>query len=255
MTRNQPNPPHVQAQIPVAANAPQNAQNLNNAPFPMPAGANGPNLFRRPLTIVNDRAPTVVAVPERRPSGAAWVSEFPTSTSTDDLVSPFRENVDAFLSALAAAGANVTIAATLRPPERAFLMHWSWKISHRLVDPRDVPENPNIPIRWDHTDQAGQYSSSASKAAADAMVAAYGMQNLRDAPALNSRHIAGNAIDMSISWQRDLAIDLFGGVPFTISTLPRTGMNTSLHSVGASYGVIKYRGGDRDKPHWSTDGR
>lgn len=32
-------------------------------------------------------------------------------------------------------------------------------------------------------------------------------------------------------------------------------MNTALHLVGRSYGVIKYHGGARDKPHWSSDGR
>lgn len=247
--------PPVPARTPATADGPQNALVPANEPFLMPVGASGPNQFRRPLTVLNDRAPTVVAVPERRLSGAAWVSEFPTSTSTDDLVSPFRENVVAFLSALADAGARVTIAATLRPPERAFLMHWSWKISNGKVDPRHVPEHPGILIRWDHNDEVGHYSSKASKAAADAMVAAYGMQNLRDAPALNSRHIAGYAIDMSISWERDLEIDTSGGRAVTVASLPRTGMNATLHSVGASYGVIKYRGGERDKPHWSTDGR
>lgn len=32
-------------------------------------------------------------------------------------------------------------------------------------------------------------------------------------------------------------------------------MNLELHAVGKTYGVIKFLGGDKDKPHWSTDGK
>lgn len=57
-------------------------------------------------------------------SGVAWVNKFQDKTSTQTLSYPFRTNVEQFLSALKQAGARVTIAATLRPPERAYLMHW-----------------------------------------------------------------------------------------------------------------------------------
>jgi hypothetical protein len=59
-------------------------------------------------------------------SGPAWVHQFSTSSSVNDLQQPFRGNVISFLGALAAAGAIVTIADTLRPPERVYLMHWSF---------------------------------------------------------------------------------------------------------------------------------
>jgi hypothetical protein len=36
---------------------------------------------------------------------------------------------------------------------------------------------------------------------------------------------------------------------------PRTGMNAKLIAIGASYGVKKFIGGARDKPHWSATGR
>jgi hypothetical protein len=39
-----------------------------------------------------------------------------------------------------------------------------------------------------------------------------------------------------------------------IASLPRTGMNPDLKTVGASYGVIKFVGGASDMPHWSADG-
>ena len=68
----------------------------------------------------------------REPSGPAWVARFPGSASPDDCIEPFRSSLKAFLAALAAAGAQVDIAATFRPSERAYLMHWSWKIAKNL---------------------------------------------------------------------------------------------------------------------------
>jgi len=40
-----------------------------------------------------------------------------------------------------------------------------------------------------------------------------------------------------------------------ISTAPRSGMNAQLKAIGASYGVKKFIGGVKDKPHWSATGR
>jgi hypothetical protein len=53
----------------------------------------------------------------------------------DDLQEPFRSKTTAFLGALADAGARVTIAATLRPPQRAYLMHYSSLIARNNLDP------------------------------------------------------------------------------------------------------------------------
>ena len=64
----------------------------------------------------------------RELSGLAWVPRFPTSKSTDSLVDGFRQKCEAFLAALADAGATVSTSATLRPPERAYLMHWSFVV-------------------------------------------------------------------------------------------------------------------------------
>jgi hypothetical protein len=52
-------------------------------------------------------------------SGPIWVNRFPTSVSTADLTRAFGSAVDNFIAALHAGGARVSIAATLRPPERA----------------------------------------------------------------------------------------------------------------------------------------
>ena len=212
-------------------------------------------IARHNLTPTSDQTPVIVEISTKKPSGRSWVREFPTSVSLDDLAAPFAKQTAAFIAALRAAGATVSISATSGPADRAFLMHWAWRIVSKGADPQTVPERAGIDIEWAHTDDAGVYARDKSIAGAKAMVNAYGMQNLKIAPALTSRHIQGNAIDMSISWAGLLTLNNASGTAVSISTGPRTGMNLELHAVGATYGVIKFLGGDRDKPHWSTDGR
>ncbi|WP_235992957.1 peptidoglycan-binding domain-containing protein [Pseudomonas sp. p50(2008)] len=187
-------------------------------------------------------------------SGRSWVSEFPTSTRLDDLSPAFGSSAHSFISALQAAGASVNIAATLRPAQRAFLMHWAWKIVNADADPKTIPTRDGVNIEWSHVDEKGEFCSERSIVAAREMVDAYGLKKLRVAPALRSRHIEGNAIDMAISWTGTLSITDALGSTIHITTAPRTGMNTDLHAVAITYGVIKFKGGDKDIPHWSTDG-
>ena len=198
--------------------------------------------------------PTGPASDAREPSGSAWVARFPTSSSVADCAEPFRANLTAFVAALRAAGAVVNVAATLRPPQRAYLMHWCWSIVKAKADPRTVPAFDGVPIAWVHQDAQGDFDFAASIAGAQAMVAAYGMQNLNVAPALSSKHITGTAVDMAISWTDTLTIANLDGTAVAITSLPRTGMNPDLRTVGASYGVIKFVGGASDIPHWSDDG-
>jgi hypothetical protein len=181
-------------------------------------------------------------------SGPAWVRQFPTSTSVEDLVDPFQSNAKKFIAALRKAGATVSIGATLRPKERAWLMHWSFEIS-KGFDPGKVPAMTGVDIEWVHRDAKGNTDLSASKAAADAMVLGY---EILFEPALVSRHTAGLAIDMDIGWSaKGLIITDLAGKPVTIGTNPKDGRNTDLHRIGASYGVIKLV---TDPPHWSNDG-
>ncbi len=49
-------------------------------------------------------------------------------------------------------------------------------------------------------------------------------------------------------------VDAYGMSSLKIASLPRAGMNAELHASGLGYGVIKFRGGAVDKPHWSADG-
>ena len=188
------------------------------------------------------------------PSGAAWVERFPTSALVGDCAPPFRANLTAFIAALRAAGATVSVAATLRPPQRAYLMHWCWSIVKAKADPRTVPALDGVAIAWAHADDQGEFDAAASLAAAQAMVAAYGMQNLAVAPALSSKHIAGMAVDMAIGWTDTLTIANQDGTTMAITSLPRSGMNPDLKAVGKTYGVIKFVGGAADIPHWSDDG-
>lgn len=196
----------------------------------VPAGASAP--------ADESAAPT-----DKQLSGAPWVSKFPTSRSIDDLKAPFKDAVTKFVAALKAAGASVSIAATHRPAERAYLMRHSWDISKGLVKPKDVPAREGVAIEWDHG------NDTASIDAAKAMVSGY---EIAYRPSLTSRHIDRLAIDMSISWTGTLSIVNAAGTTIEITSTPRTGKeNTDLHTVGGGYGVHKLVS---DPPHWSSDG-
>jgi hypothetical protein len=181
-------------------------------------------------------------------SGSSWVSQFPTSKDVEDLLPPFRDNVKLFLAALKSAGASVTISATYRPPERAFLMAYAWSIAREGLSPAKVPKNPKIDIDWVHRYANGKINYTASKQAAEDMVQGY---DIAFKPALVSQHTQRLAIDMTISWTGTLNIANAQGKTVAISSQPISGENTDLIAVGATYKVIKLVS---DPPHWSVDG-
>jgi len=88
---------------------------------------------------------------------------FPGSASADDLNEPFRQNFYEFFVAMERAGCNMTISSTYRPPERAYLMHFSWRIYFEHLNATKIPDRPGVDIEWDHGD------SKASKKAAEDM--------------------------------------------------------------------------------------
>lgn len=178
-------------------------------------------------------------------SGADWVQKFPTSTKTSDLTQPFRSNFEAFLKAMTDAGIKVRITASLRPKERAYMMHYSWMIVKGLVNPADVPDMPGVDIIWDHAQ---------AKQGAQEMVDGYGIGGLHVAPALNSRHIDGRAVDTVVSWQGDIKIHFKNGWIKTLVGEPRDSTHPDLIATGASYGVIHMKPASADKVHWSDDG-
>jgi hypothetical protein len=188
-------------------------------------------------------AETAPAIPL---SGAQWwhanQARFPNSASLGDLAWPFRERATAFVEAMRAAGARVTVTSTRRNATRAALMHYSWNVARGGVDPADVPPIPGTAIRWDHGDLA------ASRRAAQDMVELF---DIAFAPSLASRHIEGRAVDMTIGWSGTIRVEQRSGHKVAIGA-PRSGAeNRTLHAVGATYGVRKLLS---DPPHWSDDG-
>lgn len=170
------------------------------------------------------QASATPAESSRELSGPAWVSRYPTSRSIDDLEAGFRSKVRNFIGSIEAAGGQVSISATRRPAERAYLMHYAWKIANGTIQPSEVPAREGVNINWDHGDAAK------SKRAAQAMVNAYGIVHQ---PSLTSNHIDGIAIDMTISNMKGKTMKNGGGKSIKINS------NRGLHKVGASFGVHK----------------
>ncbi|HEY9609194.1 peptidoglycan-binding protein [Allocoleopsis sp.] len=178
----------------------------------------------------------------QRLSGAHWVKYFLASTSIDDLASPFRQRVQAFEKALRAAGATIEIANTLRPPERAYLMHYASRIARGDIAPQNVPSRVGVDISWLH------YTNAAAIQAAQQMAEAY---DIAYPPALQSRHTEGLAIDWLVTWQGTLNVKDANGKMVSVGTPRSSYENQVLWRVGATYRVIKL---DSDRPHWSIDG-
>jgi hypothetical protein len=170
-------------------------------------------------------------------SGTPWVRRFPTSTSTGSLTPVFRVAVDNFVSTLKTDGASVSVAATLRPPERVYLMHYAWRIARENMSPAHVPTMPGVLIDWNHGD------AGASRIAASKMVAAYGIVFK---PSLASRHTKWRAIDMTIT---NYAGKTFKPATGEVAVVVHA--EKELFALGAAYGVYKLLS---DPPHWSDDG-
>jgi hypothetical protein len=184
-------------------------------------------------------------------SGQHWCLKFPTSVAIDDLAKPFREHVAAFVKMLRDNKAIVDIRATRRPRERAYLMHWSWKIAKGKVAAVHAPRRDpyGIGIVWDHGEAAR------SRAAAQEMADGFGIGHLKYAPALGSHHIAGHAIDMLITQlPAEIAFTRQGReVKVTLGAPPDGSFNAKLHSVAERYFKVKKL--VSDVPHWSIDGK
>jgi hypothetical protein len=187
---------------------------------------------------------TVTSVPHAalEVSGAQWVTRYPTSTSLGDLTPAFSKAVTSFIAAIEAAGGSVTISATYRPPERAYLMHYAWAIAKEGASPTSIEAKAGVNIDWAHLDAKGKSDQKAAVRAAVAMVNGYGMAH---SAVLVSRHTEKRAIDMTISGIVGKSVNDANGKAIAIKSLK------DLNPVGKSYGVIKLVS---DAPHWSDDG-
>jgi len=173
----------------------------------------------------------------REPSGAAWCKRFPTSALLGDLVNPFRDNVGRFVQAIRDGGASVTISATYRPAERAYLMHWSCMIGNGGQDPAEVPAMAGVDIDWT---RGGDRTKA--KAGAREMMAGY---NIAFPAALVSRHTQRRAVDMTVHFPHAIMVKDAKGVAHA------TAATSDLIAIGETYGVKKLAS---DPPHWSDDG-
>jgi hypothetical protein len=199
------------------------------------------------LTPHTDQTPAVVEVP-RELSGPHWCGRFLGSAEISQLRPRFQLPVSKFVWAMEKAGATVRVNATYRPKERAYLMHWAFMIWHENHNPDSIPEMDNVLIDWSHS------TRHASKDAAHKMASEYAITHLGEPPALATLHTIREAIDMTISWNGTLKILNNEDEIVEITSTPRTGMNADLKAVGATYGVMKFVGGESDRPHWSTTG-
>src|SRR5579872_3402794 len=140
-------------------------------------------------------------------SGTYWVTwanaHEAASDSVDDLAETFRGNVNAFIKALKDGGADVEVTETKRSDKRAYLFHWSWKIGLGKAKASEAPAKLGVEIEWDYGDD------DKSKKGAKEMIDGFGLAvppTSTVAPALNSNHIAGKAIDMNIKWTGNLKV-------------------------------------------------
>jgi len=106
-----------------------------------------------------------------------------------------------------------------------------------------------IDIDWDHDDDG------LSRAGALEMAVGFGLalppQSLLP-PALDSEHIAGNAVDMDITWEGTIQVRDRYHRKVALTFIQDANANDLLHAVGESYGVKKLA---NDAPHWSLSGR
>lgn len=199
-------------------------------------------------------------------SGAAWADRFPTSVALGDLQDGFENNVRAFIASMQAGNINVNVLATLRPRQRAYMMHYSFRLGNDNPDddiaPGAIPpfipaagEAP-LPICWEHRSYPdGLVDLAASRAAARELMQAFRiLPNLAVPPALNSRHTEGLAIDMTTTWVRNTRIRDANNRQVQLRGLPRDGNNATLQQVGGTFGVVHSVLGAGDMNHWSNDG-
>ena len=213
------------------------------APAPQPAAPASQHQTAR-------TSPAAAPAPDPNFSGAHWIKAFPGSNEIAACEPAFAQALAGFVDALRNAGATVNISATYRPPERAYLMHWSWRIVHDQFDPQRIPPANGVAIDWVHTDAAGVPDLARSRSGAREMVIGY---RLVTKPALASRHTERRAVDMTIAWGGELQIRDADGAVRTIIGGPRNGTHPQLRTCGATYGVMKDVFGN-DPPHWSDDG-
>jgi hypothetical protein len=204
---------------------------------------------------------TLLACTSSQLSGPSWATRFGDSKSVSDLAPAFGKDVTAFVTAMKRASITVRTLRTLRPPERAYLMHYSWLVAKRKLSPLKVPafagskKHPPVGICWVHATAHGA-SKPASIAAAGKLAAALGVASMPTAPLLSSAGTLAESIVMSTTWTRSkITIHNASGHAVVIRSGPRNGLNAKLIAVGATYGVIHFRPARKARNDWSVNGQ
>jgi hypothetical protein len=86
------------------------------------------------------------------------------------LTPSFKAKTGKFIEALKAAGVKAKPAATYRPKERAYLMHYWCKIDRSKISADKVPPVESVDIEWVHRDATGKMDVEAPRAAAREMM-------------------------------------------------------------------------------------
>ena len=204
---------------------------------------------------------TLLACTSSQLSGPSWARRFGDSKRASDLAGAFGRDVKAFDAAMKRASITVRALRTLRPPERAYLMHYSWLVAKRKLSPLKVPafagskKHPPVGICWVHATARGA-SKPASIAAAAKLASALGVASMPTAPLLTSAATLGESIVMSTTWTRaKITIHDASGHAVVIRSGPRNGLNAKLITVGATYGVIHFRPAGQAMNDWSINGQ
>jgi hypothetical protein len=147
-------------------------------------------------------------------SSAEWTERYPESADIDDLDDKLSVGTENFINVVEDAGADVEIIRTLVPPERAYLMHWSYRIAKEGFNPDLVPYMEDVDIRWSHDDP------KLSRQAAWEMVNSYAISDLKAPPALVSPYTLGQVISMSIRWFSPLTVNRHQDDEYIIEDFP-----------------------------------
>lgn len=179
-------------------------------------------------------------------SGAEWTERYPESIDIDDLDDKLGVGVENFINVVEQAGADVEIIRTLVPPERAYLMHWAYRIAKEGFDPDLVPYMEGVDIRWSHDDP------NLSRQAAWAMVNTFAISNLKEPPPLVSPYTLGQVISMRVRWFSPLTVNRHQDDEYIIEDFPFDATNPLILMLAQKHDLeYLYTVPDSDTVHFT----
>ena len=200
-------------------------------------------------------------------SGNYWIWKFWSTPTMETLEPTFREKVQGFMDAFAAAGESIRITPNSgRNKETQYLAYWSWQIAkegyRRTTHPKP-PEYPTVDIDWfwsdpkptDFSPEAETHNVPSYVGAATHMVAWYGLAR---APKPSCKLVEGTAVRLDIVPRKTIAVRDKNGNHHVIpaSASPK---NPGLTAVAESYGLYQVTDCDTIpicwQGYWSDNGK